>query len=123
MIEGRVTAQRQAVITVRIHPAQGPSETAEVTVDTGFTGFLALPPDLIVRLGLPCLGLRTGFLADGREAVLNTFEAVVDWHGQRRRVTALEIRRGGLLGMGLLDGSRVTFDAVQDGRLQIEPLG
>jgi clan AA aspartic protease len=122
MIQGRVTSQRQAMVTMRVHAVQGPSEPAEVTIDTGFTGFLALPSDLIARLGLPCLGLRTGILADGREAVLNLFEAVVDWHGERRRVTALEIRRGALLGMGLLHGSRVTLDVVENGPLQIEPL-
>jgi clan AA aspartic protease len=122
MIEGRVTAQRQATITVRVRAIQGPSEPAEMTIDTGFTGFLALPSDLIARLGLPCLGLKTGILADGREAVLNQFEAVVDWHGERRRVTALEVRRCALLGMGLLDGSRVTFDVVENGPLRIEPL-
>ncbi|MBM4032738.1 MAG: hypothetical protein FJ291_13245 [Planctomycetes bacterium] len=122
MIEGHVTAHRQAVVCVRLYATTGMSEPADVTMDTGFTGFLALPPDLIARLGLPCLGLRTGFLADGREAVLNVFEAVVDWHGERRRVTALEVQRGGLLGMGILEGSHVAFDAIQNGPVQITPL-
>ena len=122
MIEGRVTSQRQPLITICVLGPRGTSAPTEMVVDTGFTGSLALPGDLIARLGLPCLGLRTGFLADGREAVLNTFEALVDWHGQRRRVPALEIQRGGLVGMALLQGSRISLDAVENGPLRIEPL-
>jgi clan AA aspartic protease len=122
MIQGRVTSQRQALITVEVYGPRGPSEPADMIVDTGFTGFLALPSDLIARLGLPCLGLRTAFLADGREAVLNLFEAVMEWHGQLRRVLALEVRRGALLGMALLHGSRLTMDAVENGPVRIEPI-
>ena len=51
-----------------------------------------------------------------------TFEAVVDWHGQRRRVAALEIRRGALLGMALLEGSLLTLRVTADGPVRIEPI-
>jgi clan AA aspartic protease len=122
MTEGRVNAQRQAMLSVEVSAIQGASETAEMALDTGFTGFLALPSELIARLGLNCLGLKTAILADGREAILNQYEAVVDWHGGARRVPVLEVQGGALLGMALLDGSRVTFDVVENGPLRIEEL-
>lgn len=122
MIEGRVTPERQAVLSLSVRATGGQAEPSETAIDTGFTGFLTLPSDQIARLGLPWLGLKNGILADGREVVLNLFEAVVDWHGQPRRVPALEVERGALLGMALLEGSRLTLDVAEGGQVQIEPL-
>jgi len=123
MIHGRVTTERQAVVRLDIHGLQGQCEPADTAIDTGFTGFLALPSGLVARLALPCLGLKAAILADGRRVVLNQFEAFVDWSGRRRRVPILEVDRGALVGMALLEGSRMTMDITQDGQVRIEPLG
>ena len=52
MIEGEVTPARQGVVRLRVSRPGGPSEKIMAAIDTGFTGFLALPTETIARLGL-----------------------------------------------------------------------
>lgn len=122
MIQGCVTPERKAVISLSLEGPSGQWETAKAVIDTGFTGYLAIPGERIAQLRLRSLGARIGFLADGRPAVLNAFRAVVQWHGERRIVPALEVQGLALVGMALLDGSRLTLDAIPNGPVQVEPL-
>jgi len=123
MIEGRVTPDRKAVISLNLEAANREWEAGTAVIDTGFTGYLALPAERVRELGLRFLGARVGILADGRPAVLNAFRAVVQWHGQRRAVPALEVQGAALIGMGLLEGSLLTVRVADDGPVRIEPLG
>ena len=63
MIEGEVTPERQGVVRLQVSRLGGPSAEISAAIDTGFTGFLALPIDTIARLGLPLVGARRGRLA------------------------------------------------------------
>ena len=123
MITGRVTPQWDALVQVSLEAADGRAEVAHAAVDTGFTEFLALPPALTVGLGLPFAGLADMTLADGSETVLHVFDAVVHWHGQRVQVPAFEAAGTPLIGMKLLRGSRLNMDVVENGRVEIHPLG
>ena len=122
MIAGRVTSDRQAMVSVEVQAPKGRRETVEAIVDTGFTGYVTLPADRIARLGLPLLGLRRMTVADGSPAVLMVYEVVVHWHGAALRVQALEVDGGALLGMALLDGSRLSIDVVAGGSVRIAPI-
>jgi len=122
MIDGCVTSERKAVVSLSLEGPSGQQRATNAVIDTGFTGYLALPAEQVSQLGLRFLGARIGVLADGRPAVLNAFRAVVEWHGERRSVPALEVQGSALLGMALLHGSRMTMDIVENGPLQIEPL-
>ncbi|MBM4040849.1 MAG: clan AA aspartic protease [Planctomycetes bacterium] len=119
---GRVTPQWDALVQVSLEAADGRTELAYAAVDTGFTEFLSLPPALIARLGLPFAGLEDLTLADGSEAVLHVFDAVVHWHGRRTPVHALEAEGTPLIGMKLLRASRLTVDVVAGGRVEVRPL-
>lgn len=123
MISGRVTPQWDALVQVSLEAADGRAQLAKAAVDTGFTEFLALPPALISGLGLPFAGLADFTLADGSETVLHVFDAVVRWHGRRALVPAVEAEGVPLIGMKLLRGSRLAMDVVEDGRVEIRPLG
>ncbi|MBM4041845.1 MAG: hypothetical protein FJ290_25385 [Planctomycetes bacterium] len=122
MIEGRVTRERKAVVSLTVQGPRGQRVATETVIDTGFTGYIALPAQQVSELGLRFLGARDGVLADGRPAVLNAFQAVVQWHGQPRSVPALEVQGSALLGMALIEGSRLTLDATPDGPVHIQPL-
>lgn len=61
-------------------------------------------------------------LADGSPGVFMVHEVAVHWHGALLHVQALEIDGGALLGMGLLHGSRLTMDVLEDGPVHIEPI-
>ena len=122
MITGRVTPDREAVVGLRIEAPNGRSEVIGAVVDTGFTGFVALPGDVIGRLGLPIKGLQDTTLADGTGAVLVAYEPVVHWMGRRLVVTALEVEDEALLGMALLLGSLLTMEIKDGGRVEIAPM-
>ena len=55
MITGVVNALLDATIRVRVSGPTGQELELEAVVDTGFSGFLTLPPGSIAELGLPWL--------------------------------------------------------------------
>ncbi len=52
MITGVVTPDRLAVIRLTVRGPAGQEHEIEAILDTGFDGWLTLPPSLIVLLGL-----------------------------------------------------------------------
>ena len=52
MISGRVSPELDPLVTIEFGNGKGSFHTLEVVVDTGFSGELALPPELIQSLGL-----------------------------------------------------------------------
>lgn len=55
MITGIVNANLEATIRLTIMGPAGQPHEIEAIIDTGFTGFLTLPPTLVSILGLPYL--------------------------------------------------------------------
>lgn len=47
MIFGIVTPEREAIIRVTVRDSSGQGQSRDAVVDTGFNGWLCLPPDLI----------------------------------------------------------------------------
>ena len=119
---GRVTPRWDAVVEIRLEAADGRAQAVQAAVDTGFTGFLSLPPALMASLGLPMVGLKTVALADGSETSLFVFNALVEWDGQRLVVPAYEAGGSPLIGMRLLRDSHLSVDVVEGGRVEIGPL-
>ena len=69
-MEGRVTTDGyQVLLAIRVlGPAEQPdgeSGHIDAVIDTGFTGQLVLPPEVVNRLGLPGRGRQRAILADG----------------------------------------------------------
>jgi len=52
MIAGVVNGDFEAIITLSICDSEGKVYNQEAIIDTGFNGWLSLPPDLIARLNL-----------------------------------------------------------------------
>ena len=122
MIRGKVNQYQQALVTITVMGSEDGLQFLAVVLDTGFTGYLTLPPDSIRLLGLPSIGSRIFELANGEQFEFNTYLATVLWHGQPRRVLILRSDSVPLLGMSLLRGSRVTLDVLDDGAFTIEEL-
>lgn len=72
MIEGGVNSAYEAVIPLSLRGPSGEAQEVEAVIDTGFTGFMTLPPSLVVQLGLVFMGASAATLADGSEV---TFDA------------------------------------------------
>ena len=122
MIRGRVSGDARALVTVEILDGEGRPRALDVILDTGFTGYLTLPAEHIVGLGLPSVGQRTFELANGELFEFEAYLASVSWHGRRTDALTLKSDSAPLLGMTLLWGSRITVDALNGGEVAIEEL-
>ena len=120
MISGRVSPGLDPLVTIEMGNGQGNFQPVEVVVDTGFTGELALPAELIQSLGLDYIDDVRVVLADRVERWFGAYDGVMSWHGEPISVIVLETGGDSLLGMGLLLGSKLTVSARPGGAVLIE---
>ena len=121
MMSGRVTAQREAVVRLVILDMAQQLHDIDAVIDTGFNGFLTLPPALVQMLQLPLAGNRRVTLGDGSTVVLDLYLATVLWDTQPREVLVLAAEGGSLMGMAMLYGHRVILHVVDNGDVLIDP--
>jgi clan AA aspartic protease len=115
MMAGTVNTDLVPLLTLAVRDAAGQPHDVEAVIDTGFNGFLTLPPALIAALGLRWLCRQQGQLADGSVLTFDVHVATVDWHGQPRTVEVEAADSKPLLGMALMQGSEL--------RIQVMPVG
>ena len=94
----------------------------ETTIDTGFTGWLALPIDVIRELELTRHGQRPARLASGAVELFDSYGALISWDEQVRPVPVHEVGSGPLLGMCMLLDYRLTAENRAGGAVIIEQL-
>lgn len=122
MITGRVTAHREAVLPLYVGGSGDRGRQIDAVVDTGFNGFLTLPASLIRELGLVWRQRGRAMLADGSDSLFDIYETTVVWHGRPRRVAVDEVACDPLIGMSMLQGSELTVEVVDGGRVVVRPL-
>ncbi|MBD2461011.1 clan AA aspartic protease [Oscillatoria sp. FACHB-1407] len=123
MMQGFVNQNCEAIIRIAVGSADAPKQMVEALIDTGFTGFLCLPPSTIQSLGLPWIFRDIGTLGDGSEVVFEMYRATVIWDGQIQVVDVAESEAEPLVGMSLLRGFRLQIEAIEGGIVAIELLG
>ena len=121
MIIGKVTTDLEVVIELVVIGLNR-REKIEAVVDTGFSGYLALPGDLINLLKLRQIDNQAVILGDGTEVVLEKYLLSVLWHGEEHNVSTLQTDGGPLVGMSLLYGSRVILDVINSGDVSINAM-
>ena len=122
MIHGVVNLRREATLPVVIGNSTGQREVIDTVIDTGFDGFLSLPSEIIVRLGLPWTISNPATLGDGSEVLFDFYTGTVIWDGQYRTIDIAESETEPLLGMAILYGYRLQVDAIEGGSVKVEPL-
>jgi len=122
MILGTVNAAREAFVQVQVRGPGGVERTVGAAIDTGFNDELTLPRHLIAELGLLYAAPAQAALAGGQIVEMDYFRAAIVWDGRARETLILEVPGTPLVGMGLLEGHRVTLDVLPDGRVTIERL-
>jgi clan AA aspartic protease len=122
MIYGVVNLRREATLPLVVSNSNGQREVINTIIDTGFDGFLSLPSEIIVRLGLPWTISNPATLGDGSETVFDFYTATVIWDGQYREIDIAESETEPLLGMAILYGYRLQVDNVEGGIVKIEAL-
>jgi clan AA aspartic protease len=122
MMQGFVNQRCEAIIRVAVGSANSPKQMIEAVIDTGFTGFLSLPPSIITALGLPWYFRDVGTLGDGSEVIFDMYKAIVIWDGQTQVIDVAASEAEPLVGMSLLYGFKLQIEAVEGGTVTIEAL-
>ena len=102
MISATVTIDNEAVLTIEVQGTNGITAGIPATIDTGFSGEIALARQWIEALALPYSDSAYVTLADGRTIDVEIYEGVVVWDGQERTVYIHCMEGDALIGMGLM---------------------
>lgn len=121
MINGTIR-RREIVIELELFARGQSPQRCEAVIDTGYNGYLTLPGTLVNSLQLQFAGHRRAMLADGSIIRLDTFLAEIFWHGRQQSVLISQAEGSPLVGMALLEGSRVTMDVVDGGLVAIDEI-
>ena len=120
MIERAVNANLEAIVTLPLQGSSGQTREVEAVVDTGFNGYLTLPPMLMEDLELPVVGDGEAVLADGTRAAFDVYGVTVLWDGQPMYVETGAVGVDPLVGMALLEGHSLNIDIEDGGRVLIQ---
>ena len=97
-------------------------KSINAVIDTGFTGFLSLPNDIITELGLPWSYRDRGTLGDGSEVLFDIYDAVAIWDGKTKEIEVNSAETDPLIGMSMLRGYRLQVDTIEGGLVIITDL-
>ena len=122
MIEGTVNGYLEAVVRLTLRGPAGQERDIDAVIDTGFSGFLTLPPTIVEELGLPFLSLGDAILANGEEETFSVHGVTVVWDGVTRSVEAGAVGLDPLMGMSLLDTHSLYVEVSAGGPVIIQPL-
>jgi clan AA aspartic protease len=122
MILGNVNANREAIIQLAVLGENGQRQGIEAVIDTGYTGFLTLPPTIITALSLTWYTRQEGILGDGSVCMFDVYEASIIWDGQVKAIEVNEAETHPLVGMGLLEGYELKIQGVPGGMVMIAAL-
>ena len=113
---------QHALLPITFVQPHSPNLSIEFVVDTGFTGFLTLPPEAVRALQLPYLEDIAANLADDTNVALAVHVATIRWNGTQRDVRVLATGRRPLLGTALLTGHELVIQFVEGGLVSIGQL-
>jgi clan AA aspartic protease len=122
MIVGLVKG-REPLIRLMICGFRGRRQEIEAVLDTGYTGWLTLPPTLIRALHLPWRSFGRGTLADGSVSLFDVYQGKVLWDERIRPVFVDEFDATPLVGMALLKGFELNMQVRARGKVTIKRLG
>lgn len=122
MMTGVVNANLETILRLQVLDINGGIHEVETLIDSGFNGFLTLPPAQIATLRLPFLYRQQGQLADGSILIFNVHAATVLWDGQPRTAEVEEIDAQPLLGTAMLHNHELRIQVIDGGSATITAL-
>ena len=111
-----------ATLKIEIRWSPGRSHTFDAFLDTGFNGAVSLPPEYVAELGLPLVTERTVILGDASDVRIRVHAGQVRFANEWHRCPVLATGDVPLVGMQLIEGANVCFEAVEGGDVSLEPL-
>jgi clan AA aspartic protease len=122
MMQGLIDQNCEAMIRLVVGNTDSQRQVIDTVIDTGFTGFLTLPSSVLLELDLRAYRREQGTLGDGSTCIFDVYRGVVNWDGEFRRIDINASETTPLVGMSLLYGYRVQFDAIEGGTVTIQAL-
>lgn len=117
MMHGVVNQNCEATISIVVG-----NKLVDTVIDTGFSGFLTLPLDIITALDLTWKGRDIATLGDGTSCIFEVYIATVIWDGKYITIDINESETVPLVGMRLLRGYDLRIQAIEGGAVTIEAL-
>jgi clan AA aspartic protease len=121
MMQGIVNQSCEATLPIVIKNDTA-TQLVDTVIDTGFSGFLTLPFDIISTLGLTWEGRDVATLGDGTSCTFEVYMAIVIWDGQYREIYVNESETIPLIGMRLLRGYDLRIQTIEGGMVTIQAL-
>lgn len=121
MISG-IVSLLHATVSVRFRLSNRPDVAIEFVIDTGFTDFLCLPPEVVSVLGLSFEYNMRVNLANNSNVAVGVHTATIVWNSEVRDVRVLATGARPLLGTALLDGYELVVQFTEGGLVTIEEL-
>jgi clan AA aspartic protease len=121
MMQGYVNKNYEATILVVVRNGVK-LKSINAVIDTGFTGFLSLPNDIITEMNLPWGYRDRGTLGDGSEVLFDIYDAVAIWDGKLQEIEVNSAETDPLVGMSMLRGYRLQVDTIEGGLVLITDL-
>jgi clan AA aspartic protease len=122
MITGIVNEEFEPIVSISLCDSDGNGYTQDAIVDTGFNGWLSLPPDLISQLNLKWKRRGRAILGDGSECVFNVYEAVLVWDGNLLTIPIDEADSESLVGMSLMEGYQLMVQVFEGGHVELSKI-
>lgn len=122
MIRGTVSGQPEARIRLQLRGPGGVVVGVTAVIDTGFTGQLTLPAQVVAALGLNSPSAMTMVQADGSAVRFDAYLVEVEWNGVWVSAVAAAVSGKPLVGMKLLLGHELRVAVVPGGAVEISPL-
>ena len=121
MMQGSVV-NLHALLHIRFRLTDGSYRDVEFVIDTGFTGFLTLPPQEVAALGLPFAYHTRAYLADHSEVRLPVHEGTILWSAEELSINVLATGERPLLGTALLKGHELMVQFAENGLVTVDIL-
>ena len=109
-------------LAIYVEGTDGIADTFIAEIDTGFTGELALSPKIRQDLALEYFDRVDAKFGNTKVEPVDRFRATVFWNNDWRQITVFETGDRPLIGMELLRGNSVCFNAIELGGIDIIPI-
>ncbi len=123
MIVGVVNTHLEATLRLTLRGPNGQVRRVNAVLDTGFDGWLTLPPALIADLGFSWDQRGSAILADGSENAFDIYAGVVVWDRRQRAIPIHESDTTPLVGTALLAEHVLEAEFRPRGKVMIQRLG
>lgn len=121
-LRGWVNDDLELILKLVVAGPDARSAEIESVIDTGFSGALTLPVDLVERLQLQFARYVNGELADGSQTVVPLFFGNLRWADRLLEVEVAVAGASPLVGVQPLNGYRLIANYVPNGAVAIERL-